>query len=230
MGAAKQKAVGPSDKGRSWMSAEQEGKPPGLDLALIFFLNSPELGYSLSTFHGTPYCTPSPESCAFTPRLARALCLSGMWIVESLRKWKAWLDACQEESSPTGAIAMQDSVLHPSTILAWISFFPGSRLCGQLAPRLHGKQTHCRVGCCFTGEVCHIWDSLTDTKFNKSRSGWRESSSCCTGWDCQLRSFWIQKQVCVPANKRGMGLLAVKANLPFNHWNVLVLETTLKRV
>lgn len=81
MGDAKQKAVGPSEKGRSWMSAEQEGKPPGLDLALIFFLNSPELGYSLSTFqllHGTPYCTPSPESCAFTPRLARALCLSGM--------------------------------------------------------------------------------------------------------------------------------------------------------
>ena len=104
----------------------------------------------------------------------------------------------------------------------------------QLTPLLHGKQTHCRVGCCFTGEVPHIWYNLTDTKFNKLRAGSRQSSKCCIGWDCQLRSFWIQKQVHVPANKRGMGLLGVKASLniclPLTQWNVLVLETILKRV
>lgn len=81
------------------------------------------------------------------------------------------------------------------------------RLCEQSSSgsTSHGKQTRCRVGC-FTGEVCHIQHNLTDTKFNKSRSGSRGSSSCCMGWDCQLRSFWIQRQVCVPANQKRYGL------------------------
>lgn len=217
------------------MSAEQEGKPPGLGLALIFLLNSPELVYFPSTFqllHGTLHCTPSSKSCAFTP-LACQLTLP-------LRN--------TNNRKPEHVESMAWCLLG-GIFPIWCHCYAGlcpppqhnpdldklpssSRWVGraQLAPLLHGKQAHCRVGCCFTAEVCHVWHNLTDTKLNKSRSGSRRSSSCCVGWDCQLRSFWTQKQVCVPANKRGMGFLGVKANLLLTQWNVLVLETTYKRV
>lgn len=102
----------------------------------------------------------------------------------------------------------------------------------QLTPPLPGKPK-LRVGCCFTGEVPHIWSDLMDTEFNKLRAGSRQSFTCCIGWGCQLRSFWIQKQVHVPTNK-SIGLLGSKTGLniclPLTQWNVLVLETILKRV
>lgn len=119
------------EKGRSWMPAEKEGKPHGLDLAPIFILNCSQLGYSLSAvhlLHVSLYWTPIPSP----HQLGRSLHFSGMWIRESLSKWKAWYDAPHEESSQTRAIVMQESVLlSPSTIVSWRSCFPGSGSCGQ---------------------------------------------------------------------------------------------------
>lgn len=215
------------------MSAEQEEKPPGMNLALIFLLNNPELVYSPSTFqllHGTLYCFPSPKSCALIPWVARSLCLSGIWITTTLSKQKAerfrrnlpklvplLCRSCPPpQHNPVldwGLSSFQLQILWAE--LNWLHFSTGNKDTAEWDAVLQ--------------EVCHVWHQ-TNTKFNKSTSGPRGWPSCCIGWDCQLRSFWIQKQVCVPANKRGMGFLGVKANLPRTQGNVLFLETTSKRV
>lgn len=215
------------------MSAEQEGKPPGLDLALILLLNSPELVYSPSAtawdslLHSiTKILCLHPQACQVTVPL-RNMNNRKPEQVESM------MLARRNLSKVVPLLCRSLSSTPAQSCLGWAS--SQFQIVWAERKRLHFSTGNKHTAGwdavlqerCATSEVQH---NLTDTKFNKSWSGSRGSSSCCMGWDCQLRSFWIQKQVCVPANKSGLGLFGVKTNLPITQWNILVWETTLKRV
>lgn len=110
---------------------------------------------------------------------------------------------------------------------------PGPGLCGQSSTHIHfsmGNKHTAELGC-FTGEVPHICYNFMDTKFNKLTPGSKQLSKCLLGKTASWDNFGSRSRFMSQLTR---GLLGAKASLniclPLTQWNVLVLETILKRM